>query len=86
MKYPIPSAPGLQGVPISPFQVRSGYEVGGRWGEQGGSNSGILPSGTRVQGGLQRHPLRLSRTFSLQMADSGGLPQVTQVSRHDFPS
>lgn len=30
--------------------------------------------------GQYRHPPKLSRTFSLQMADSGGLPQVTQVS------
>uniref|UniRef100_A0A674HJ00 NDRG family member 4 n=1 Tax=Taeniopygia guttata TaxID=59729 RepID=A0A674HJ00_TAEGU len=84
--YEVPRYLLPQGCRVSPSpHSRSIIHLGGVWGEQCDPSSGILPVGPG-DGGQYRHPPKLSMTFSLQMADSGGLPQVTQVSPHNFPS
>lgn len=83
---PVALCPSIAGCPHLPVTGLSWLWGWGEWGEQGGLGSSILPVVTRGQGGEKRRPPKLTRTFSLQMADSGGLPQVTQVSLPSFLS
>nr|XP_041574488.1 protein NDRG4 isoform X1 [Taeniopygia guttata] len=79
--YEVPRYLLPQGCRVSPSpHSRSIIHLGGVWGEQCDPSSGILPVGPG-DGGQYRHPPKLSMTFSLQMADSGGLPQVTQPGK-----
>lgn len=86
MKCPIAFCPRAAGCPHLPIPGPSWPLEQGLYGE-----SRVIPAVASCQrvlgdGGQYRNPPKLSRTFSLQMADSGGLPQVTQVSLHNFPS
>lgn len=86
MKCPIAFCPRAAGCLLVPIPGLSWPLEMGVYGE-----SRVTPAVASCQrvlrgGGSYRHPPKLSRTFSLQMADSGGLPQVTQVSPQNFPS
>lgn len=84
MKCPVTFCPRAAGCPHLPIPGPSyTLEV---YGESSVTPAVASCQWVRGDGGQYRHPPKLSITFSLQMADSGGLPQVTQVSSHNFPS